>query len=129
MNRAIVVVGFGAFWAAGCSPQTHTVSGRVQFADGKPLTAGTVDVELIGGPHGASAPVRPDGTFTVAGLPAGDYAVAISRAFAPGGSSNPTGTDPGPPPMLVANRFLSPRTSGLSVAVPSPAPVTIVVEK
>lgn len=133
MNRVVLVVGVGVLLAGGCAPQTHTVSGRVQFADGKPLTHGSVDVERIGGPTGASGRVQPDGTFTIVGLPEGEYTVAISRAFASGESSGATsarsGNDPGPPPMLVHERFLSPRTSGVQVSVPSSDKVTIVVEK
>ena len=47
---AFVALLFAA--ASGCSdgnPKTHPVSGEVRFPDGKPLTKGTVEFELLDG--------------------------------------------------------------------------------
>lgn len=116
---------------AGCSPETHTISGRVHFGDGKPLAAGTVDVEQQGGNFGASATLAEDGSFTIANLPTGEYAVSFSQAFIPGITPDPSTGFKGRAPsgLLVNPRFLKPETSGLKVVVPTETHVNLLVEK
>ena len=61
----------------GCGgAETHELSGTVT-SGGKPVTWGTVTV--IGSDNQPrSAPIRPDGTYTVAGLPPGPVRVAVT---------------------------------------------------
>lgn len=56
---------------AGCSskappkPDGVEVSGKVFLAGGAPLSGGTLVLRPVGGIHGASAPIRPDGSFAL----------------------------------------------------------------
>lgn len=130
--RAFRAVAAGCILAlAGCADETHTLAGRVHYADGAPLAAGSVDVEQVGGKFGASAPLAADGTFSIRNLPAGEYAVSISRAFVPGISADVEKGEKGVPPSgpLVHERFASPATSGLRIAVPAASAAEFVVEK
>src|SRR5262245_33399075 len=57
------------------------VTGTVTGADGKPMTPAIVSVSQNGGLDlRATTPVRPDGTFAIAGLPPGDYALRAQRS-------------------------------------------------
>ena len=75
-----------------------TVSGFAMDLQGRPLTAGDVSAFRRGGNitrFGAGGPIRPDGTFTISGLAAGEYAVRATLPPAPG-------TAPGPPQWALA---------------------------
>jgi protocatechuate 3,4-dioxygenase beta subunit len=55
-----------------------TISGRVTSASGEPLVGASVQVESMEGGSGRSAETGLDGTYSVAGLPAGNYKVEFS---------------------------------------------------
>ena len=73
--------------AGGCTErqETHTVLGMVVYPDGKPLTRGTVEFELIDNSNRMTAggDIAPDGTFQLStfklhdGAIAGQYRVAV----------------------------------------------------
>ncbi|MCZ2343528.1 MAG: hypothetical protein LC104_17300 [Bacteroidales bacterium] len=128
--RAAIIAGC-IVGVVGCGPDTHTISGRAHFRDGKPLAAGNVDIEQQNGNFGASAPLAVDGSFTLPNLPAGEYAVSFSQAFIPGITPDPTTGDKGRAPsgLLIHQRFLKPETSGLKVTVPVAGAVDFVVEQ
>ncbi len=127
------VIPLAALLAAGCGSNDHTLSGRVHFPDGSPLTHGQVVVESAAAKAGGAAAVGPDGAFAVHHLPAGEYAVYVNRAFVPGSTPDPGAAvkpfEAAPPGLLVAPKFTSPEASGLTAAVPAPGPVDLVVEK
>ncbi|HMF95281.1 MAG TPA: carboxypeptidase-like regulatory domain-containing protein [Vicinamibacterales bacterium] len=57
------------------------VTGTVTGADGKPMTPAMISVSQNGGLETrATTQVRADGTFTIAGLPPGDYALRAQRS-------------------------------------------------
>jgi hypothetical protein len=66
----------GLLAAAGCGGRTTDVSGTVTFK-GKPVVYGTV---VFFGPDGLSKSgvLKPDGTYTVVGVPVGACKVAVS---------------------------------------------------
>ena len=68
--------------AVGCGGGTADVSGKVTFK-GKPVTYGTVMILGSGGLP-KSGVLRPDGTFTVTGVPLGPVKVAVSSPRPPG---------------------------------------------
>ncbi len=77
------LVGVAALAAAlaGCAgggpppkPAGVAVSGKVFLASGAPLAGGVLVLRPVGGIHGASSPVQPDGSFTLTD-PAGERAV------------------------------------------------------
>ena len=102
------------------------VTGKVTFEDGSPLTAGTVNFEaesslMVG--H-----LQNDGTYTLVGdgksngIPKGSYKVYITNATEDTdrvqASSNPmTQSDRKIQRNLIADKFLSPTTSGLTCNV------------
>ena len=101
----------GLLVIAGCGSGGHKVSGKVTYADGSPLTTGTVELD---GPSGAgSGDIQPDGTYNITfgesgGVPDGTYRVRV-QAFGEG-----TG---GPGPSVVAEKYRSFEDSGLTVTV------------
>jgi hypothetical protein len=72
--------------AAGCSPKTATVSGKVTV-NNKPVTAGVITFypDEESGAKPASANIKADGTYEVGNAPVGKVKVAV-------------GPPPGPPP-------------------------------
>jgi hypothetical protein len=53
-------------WGSSVEPPPGVeVSGKVQLADGSPLKGGTLVLRPVGGIHGASAEIQPDGAFTL----------------------------------------------------------------
>jgi hypothetical protein len=78
-----------------------TISGVAVDAQGQPLDRGFVQVMPRGGGiflGGGGGPLRPDGTFTIANVPPGQYTV---RANVPRNAPGP-GTPPAPPDFSVA---------------------------
>ncbi|MBX9583944.1 MAG: carboxypeptidase-like regulatory domain-containing protein [Gemmataceae bacterium] len=132
---ALVVV------AAGCSgpgrptpaaeptagdPATGHVTGRVTYR-GQPVPAGVVTFRSDRGFH--PVPLREDGTYSLAGLAAGRYAVSVDTemfdsANRPPGEISPSGGFPTESRedrdrlyMRLPKKYADPRTSGLAHAV------------
>jgi hypothetical protein len=59
----IAVVGCGD--PAPNIPAGVEVSGKVQLPSGSPVTGGVLTLRPVQGIHGASAPIQPDGSFTL----------------------------------------------------------------
>jgi hypothetical protein len=62
--------------AGGCTKQRAQVSGKVKFADGRPVTAGTVTLWIDKDSHG-SGPIASDGSYTVSDAPVGKVKVIV----------------------------------------------------
>ncbi len=111
---------------AGCGGSKGTgVTGKVTFADGSPLTKGTV---VYSGKTGTfQSAIKPDGTYTLDKVLEGDYRVAITGAQEGGGGPSEMKYDDkgnyiAPPPVtitpLIKSTFEDPEKSGLSKKVP-----------
>lgn len=108
--------------ACGCGASvkevpTGSVSGRVSMG-GAALTEGTVT--LIGNGNGvsASAPLQPDGTFSIsAPIAAGTYKVAVDPPPPPAPDQLPPGTDPKPIESKIPTKYRSTGASTLSFEV------------
>lgn len=121
MTRSSFALGI-LFLVGGCGPGEYDVSGRVTFPDGQPLTTGQVIFESAEMKIGGAGTMRPDGTYsTHAPLRAGKYAVYISHAVSePGGKQERS---------LVAKKYDSPNTSGLTIDIVRPTEFNIVVDR
>jgi hypothetical protein len=122
---------------AGCGPGVPAgkvkLTGTVTF-DGKPLVAGVFNSAAInfaakqGNASGAAA-LSQEGAFTVYLVP-GEYDVAVRDN---GGGMRPPEKPGSPPtyyPGVIATRYTSANTSGISVtAAADSKPVTIAIEK
>ena len=71
-----------------------TISGKVVNLQGVAMTTGCI-VAYLPDQYAIFAPVNPDGSYTVAGLPSGTYALAFVGCN--GGDPSPTVADPGIP--------------------------------
>ncbi|MDR0390765.1 MAG: carboxypeptidase-like regulatory domain-containing protein [Planctomycetaceae bacterium] len=118
--------------AVGCSGNMK-VSGKVTFSDGTPLTSGEVRFESSG--FLASGKIQSDGNYTIGtiyesdGIPNGSYRVSIYALEYP---DIPPDTDPADAPSpksLVAEKFCSAETSGLTCEVNGTTKFDITVEK
>src|SRR3954452_927434 len=67
--------------------QLGGISGKVTDSGGAPLAGVEVSVNPLFGGSTSTATSLPDGTFTVGGLPAGQYYVCFDAQDATGGSS------------------------------------------
>jgi len=121
--------------ASGCSnrnPTTHPVHGEVRFPDGRPLTKGSVEFELLNQEMTVTATgeISKDGTFVLGTFELDDGAVAgRHRAVVIADHEIGTGVErPGklPPPMLHP-RFRDFKTSGLEFTV-EPGENKIIIE-
>lgn len=115
-------------FVAGCGPKLHQVTGRVHYADGKPLDIGRVVIDTGNQPTGSWGGLHPDGTFRMGtnsptdGMPPGTY-----RVFIDGAQSLP---EPGRPVRpLIHPRYSRPETSGLSFTVPEQMEWDITVDR
>lgn len=109
---------------AGCgAPPVGTVQGKVT-RNGAPVGAGSIIFQNADGTVSMSANLNPDGTYVVesidrAGLPPGDYKVAVSPSKIGSGevvlAVAPGQTPAGPPPIPA--KYHSVETSGLSAKV------------
>jgi hypothetical protein len=135
--KTMVFVGLLLIAASGCSnrnPATHPVHGEVRFPDGKPLTKGSVEFELLdrAKPITATGEISKDGTFVLGTFELDDGAIAgRHRAVVIADHEIGTGVErPGmlPPPALNP-RFRDFDTSGLEFTVkPGANEVLIEVE-
>ena len=121
--------------ASGCfnrNPTTHPVHGEVRFPDGRPLTKGSVEFELLDQemPITATGEISEDGTFVLGTFELDDGAIAgRHRAAVIADHQIGTGVErPGmlPPPTLHP-RFRDFKTSGLEFMV-EPGENKIVIE-
>jgi hypothetical protein len=69
-----------ALWSAGCGASTGTVSGKVTY-QGETLGGGSV-LFVSPGKKTVSAPIGPDGTYTIVGIPAGPVQIAVETKSA-----------------------------------------------
>ncbi len=118
---------------AGCGgPSGTSVTGKVAFGDGSPLTKGVVTYSGKTGTYQGT--IQPDGTYTLQGVLNGDYGVAITGAeegAAP--SSEMKYDDQGnyiaPPPAkvtsLIKSTFTNPEQSGITKKVPGDYNITV----
>jgi hypothetical protein len=69
--------------AAGCNSGRYSVTGKVTYEDGSPLTAGTVigEATIAGKPVGLQGNVEKDGTFSLGSAAPGDGAVPGDYRF------------------------------------------------
>lgn len=111
-------------FASGCNqnPATYPVRGKVVYADGKPVTAGTLEFETVGTdlPVTATAEIGSDGQFTLGtytaddGALAGKHRAAVIADFEIGTQEERPGVVP---PETVHRRFREFKTSGLEFVV------------
>ncbi len=100
---------------------TYRVSGTVKFKDGSPLTKGTVFFD--GDAHSANGQIGEDGSYYLGsfsqsdGAPVGTYKVYIGGDAAGSGYVDLEAGDKASGGPLVANKYLSAETSGLTFEV------------
>lgn len=121
---------FGVLFALsplGCEgaskPKTVSITGKVVYANGKPLTAGTIIFNSL--KEGEDAPltaIQPDGTFVYSsenGIPPGEYRVSLAT---PEGESAPARREaeegePKASSFPVPEKYLQADTSGWTATV------------
>lgn len=72
------IVLFSVWIVSGCAdgrPATFPAAGRVVFADGTPVTSGTVELESVEDGINARGAIQPDGTFRLSTYETGDGAL------------------------------------------------------
>ena len=118
-------------FTAGCG-NNCTVSGKVTFSDGTPMSTGEVVFETAA--IASRGRIQKDGSYTIStgeqkGVPKGTYNVSIG-GFSPTVEANPAGGVPRitAPVIPVAKKFLSPGTSGLTCEVKGSMKYNITVE-
>jgi hypothetical protein len=135
--RMMAVVALLFVVAPGCfsgDPKTHPVHGKVLFPDGKPLTKGSVEFELLDQekPSTATGEISDDGTFELGTYKPDDGAIAgRHRAVVIADHEIGTGVErPGiVPPTALHPRFRDFKTSGLEFTVePGKNEIVIPVE-
>ena len=106
-------------FVAGCGDPT--VTGKVTFPDGTPLTKGQVMFQKEG--FVASGNIQQDGTYSAGklkdgdGLPPGKYQVYITGTMVSGGSDATSPSLTSRPISLIAPKYTAPNTSNLTVEV------------
>jgi hypothetical protein len=83
MSGARLVAAFVVVFVVGCGgpppkPSGVEVGGKILLATGAPLTGGTLVLRPVGGIHGASAKIEPNGTFALVD-PSGDKSVVPGK--------------------------------------------------
>ena len=132
MWRWLAVVALGFIFVAGCGSghvPTYKVTGKVAFADGKPLAGSTIEFKLAGdGKNSATqvssrGQVQADGTYTLStfapddGAPAGEHRVSLTSPLPPGPINAMKPARP-----IINDKFLRPDTSGLKFTVTAQGP-------
>ncbi len=121
MNRLLMVLCVaGLFFSLGCG-ENQQLRGDIKFSDGKPVTHGTVifatDTFL------ARGEIK-DGAYTMGtlkakdGLPPGTYNVYVAGVDKPVPPPKPGGMTTYA--NICADKFYSPKSSGLTCTVPAP---------
>lgn len=120
---------------AGCSGKS-SVTGKVTYDDGSPLTRGSVCFQTD--KYFAEGPLQSDGSYTLGalkageGVPPGTYQVFINGAIIPpdlSGRGDSVVTSFDAPEFLVDNKFTSPLSSGLTCTVKGKTVFDITVSK
>lgn len=132
MSRWLAILLISLLPSVGCGggrTPTYPASGKVAFADGKPLQGGTVEFQSISPPNtgetrvSARGNIQPDGTFKLStfrqddGAIAGDHRALITQPIPPG-RINPYK----PVPLVINEKFQRYDTSGLTFTVTSDGP-------
>ncbi|HUG69755.1 MAG TPA: carboxypeptidase-like regulatory domain-containing protein [Pirellulaceae bacterium] len=125
MKKLIVSLALVCLFA-GCSGGGAELTGKVTMDDGAPVPRGAVQLNGAGGSY--SGGIQPDGTYTITGVPSGEYNVAVTGAM----DSEPTeeagmdyddegnfveSTTP-EPKSLIKDMYSDPEKSGLKLSVP-----------
>ena len=121
--------------SVGCGGNV-TVTGKVTFADGTPLTEGQVNFESSG--LSSRGSIQSDGTYSLEtgeskGIPRGSYQVSITGF---GGPKMVDVAPPGSPPQMrpvfrespIDRKYFNPDTSGLTCEVKGRTVYNITVE-
>ena len=123
---------------AACCGSNCSVSGKVTFPDGTPMTTGEVVFETPA--IMARGKIQNDGTYSLSsgelkGVPKVSYQVCISgfapkiEMASPSTDGRPSGPPKVTPPVIpVAKKFLSPATFGLTCEVKGSTKYNITVE-
>ena len=115
----------------GCGSKV-SVSGKVAFDDGSPLTTGEVRFETAN--FVSSGKIQSDGTYRLGttsdkdGIPKGTYGVTVRAMSAPELKPGVRTEDVPPPKSLVNTKFGSTKTSGLTCDVKGSTTFNITVE-
>ena len=132
MWRWLAVAALWIITAVGCGGgkvPTYTVTGKVTFADGKPLAGGTIlfqpngDGKLSMTQVGCRGQIQADGTYALStfvpndGAPAGDYRIMLVSPLPPGPLN---ALHPAKP--IINDKFLRYDTSGLKFTVTAKGP-------
>jgi hypothetical protein len=129
---AFICVSYLLLLAVGCSGKLQ-VTGKVTFPDGTPLTSGEVRFESTG--FVAAGKIKSDGSYRVGttsdtdGIPKGEYKVSIYALDNSHITPDINPLDAPPAKSLVAEKFRSAETSGLTCNVTSSTKFNITVEK
>jgi hypothetical protein len=127
MSFVVGLLSLAACCLSGCSGnKRHTIQGFVTL-QGEPVPAGLV--RIFGpGDHLSTAPIRPDGTFTVTDVPAGQIRVTVApakeRMAGSSGTAGP-GSAPPAPKAVIPARYNDVGTSGLVYTVAPGRPLEI----
>jgi hypothetical protein len=110
--------------AAGCQkgpPEITILSGRVTL-DGKPVTAGTVNVVSADDIVRTSGTINPDGTYSIVGAPVGPVKLAVFtedfRVLLPEPGSGATKPRPNPLYVATPKKYEKFETAELSATIP-----------
>lgn len=116
----------------GCGSKV-SVSGKVTFDDGSPLTSGEVRFETSD--FVSSGKIQPDGTYRLGtvsdkdGIPKGTYGVTVRAMDSSGVTPGMLPEDAPPPKSLIASKFGATATSGLTCDVKGKTTFNITVQK
>lgn len=103
----------------GCGPDTAatgSISGTVTH-EGQPLTNGLVMFVNEDAGVGASAELDSSGTYSIRSIQTGNYKVYLAPPQAPSAEEMEKGAKVEIPTLDVPDKYLGPRTSGLSATV------------
>lgn len=125
------------FALTGCGdgkPPVIPISGKVVYADGKPLTEGMIIFNPIMGSDPAKLIViQKDGSFSLVedGVPAGDYRISLSPSEEAPPPVAEGGGEPKGSTFQVPDQYLDPETSGwtATVAESGNQPFTFTISK
>ena len=128
----IVTVAVFLFSIAGCGSKV-SVSGKVTFDDGSPLTTGEVRFETTN--FVSSGKIQSDGTYRLGttsekdGIPKGSYGVTVHAMGQPELTPGMRTEHVPPPKSLIDTKFGSTSTSGLTCEVKGSTTFNITVRK
>jgi hypothetical protein len=129
---SIVAIAFFLFSAAGCGSKV-SVSGKVTFDDGSPLTSGEVRFETA--EFVSSGAIQPDGTYRLGttsaqdGIPKGTYGVTVRAMSTPELKPGVRTENVPPPKSLINTKFGATATSELTCEVKGSTTFNITVQK